>query len=65
MSALEYDQTDDDEVREMVLDTPSLSADEYELNLQDDEAVDEAPSLGATLPNGDPPSWMLWGVDDE
>ena len=22
-------------------------------------------STGLTLPNGDPPSWMPWGVDDK
>jgi hypothetical protein len=22
-------------------------------------------SPGSTLPNGDPPAWMLWGVEDE
>ena len=65
MSALRYDGVNEEEPPEVALETPVPPAEEYGLNLQEEAADDERPSLGAVLPNGDPPSWMLWGVDDE
>jgi hypothetical protein len=30
-----------------------------------DESAGPDPGMGNTLPNGDPPAWMLWGVEEE
>jgi hypothetical protein len=46
---------------------PDLDADVKEIGDEGAPDTGEPATLGAgvALPNGDPPSWMLWGVDDE